>query len=77
MVTEISPFAVVERDDSVRGWEVATGIDDLNHTCVVVHYLDDGTTVIGLLSADARFLGEIAYDKQGNVVSNPIVRCNG
>lgn len=67
------PFAVVERDASIEGWEVATGVDDGTHTNVLIYYLDGGVTVVGLLSDDDTY-SETAYDKDGKTVPNPIVR---
>ena len=70
----MKPVATVERDASLKGWEVAAGIDDGEHSVVVVYYLDDGITVVGLLSADGDAYVENAYNRDGGSVPNPIVR---
>ena len=70
----MKPFATVERDTSLKGWEVATGIDDGSHSNVLVYYLDDDITVVGLLSADGDAYVETAYNRDGQTTPNPIVR---
>ena len=65
------PFAEVDRDASIKGWEVATGIDNDIHMGVVVYYLDDGTTVMEFETAEG--VRGLAY-KRGREVPNPIVR---
>lgn len=49
-------------------------MDNGDHSIVVVYYLDDGTTVVGLLSADGNAYTETAYGRDGDQVPNPIVR---
>ena len=72
----MTPFATVERDASLAGYEVATGVDDGRHMCVLVYYLDDGTTVVGTLATTGEY-AERAFRGDGVEVPNPIERYEG
>ena len=36
------PFANVERDASIKAWEVSVGIDDSEYDAVQIFFFDDG-----------------------------------
>ena len=40
------PFANVERDTSIKAWEVSIGIDDSEYDAVQIFFFDDGRTEV-------------------------------
>lgn len=46
------PFAAVERDASIKAWEVAIGFDDTDHDVFIIHFFDDGRTELKRWTAE-------------------------
>ena len=40
------PFANVERDTSIKAWEVSVGIDESEYDAVQIFFFDDGRTEV-------------------------------
>lgn len=38
------PFAAIERDQSIKAWEVSIGFDGTNHDVFQIFFFDDGRT---------------------------------
>ena len=38
------PFANVERDASIKAWEVSVGVDDSEYDALQIFFFDDGRT---------------------------------
>ena len=40
------PFANVERDASIKAWEVSVGVDDSEYDALQIFFFDDGRTEV-------------------------------
>jgi len=72
----MKPTVNIERDQSIKGWECVTVLDDGEHLGVSVIYLDDGTTVITRETV-AGLSVTTAYAADGSEVPDPIERVGG